>query len=61
MTLTQAHLQAKRRSKKTGADAYVVCDGDEGLDVTDDYGLDTFYLGARIEAHYLDGELLNSD
>jgi hypothetical protein len=58
MTLSQAHLQAQRRSKKTGKDVYIVRGDDEGWDVTDDYGLDTFYLGAHIEAHYLGGELL---
>ncbi len=60
MTLRQAFQKAQRLSEFRQSDAYVVFDED-GWGVTDENGLESFYLGARVEAHYLCGEYQQID
>ena len=61
MKLERACTKAQAQSKRLNADVYVVRDNDDGYDTTNNVGLDTYYLGAFVEQHYLCGELQLSD
>lgn len=56
MTENKAYDKARTLSKQNDCDMYVVFeDGEYG--VTDELGLDSYWLGARIEAWYFGGEI----
>lgn len=56
MTRIQAYDHARDLSKKNDGDMYVVFESGE-YHVTDEYGLDTSWLGATVDAWYFAGEM----
>lgn len=60
LSFEQACARASMRARRSGQERYVVLDGDGGYAVATDEDLDTWWLGATVQAAFdLDGSRLD--